>query len=204
MAEKEDLRSIYAATQSVYERRALDFDETRARDGREHKWLEMFTEALPPGGHILDLGCGTGEPISAWLIDQGFCLTGVDYSEPMLSIARERYPGAAWVLNDMRNLTIEGQFDGIISWHGSFHLTMEEQRRLLARLSELLKPNGTLMLTTGYDAGEVTGTVGGETVYHASLAPEDYRCALETVGFSDIQHFLDSGEDEPTVLLARR
>ena len=52
------------------------------------------------------------------------------------------------------------------------------------------------MLTIGNKAGEVTGQVGGETVYHASLAPDEYREILESLGFPDI--VIDS------VLLAKK
>ena len=199
-----DLRKIYHETRSIYDANAAEFDKNRARDGRETEWLEKFIETIPAGGHILDLGCGTGEPIAAWMIARGFRVTGVDYSESMLEIARERYPGAAWVLNDMRNLTVSGPFNGIISWHGSFHLTQDEQRTLIPRLAELLEAGGTLMLTTGAASGEATGSVAGNTVYHASLAPEEYRERLQVSGFSNIQQFLEHDVDGPFVLLARR
>lgn len=195
---------IRAQTQNVYERSAEQFDRDRARDGREDIWLERFTENLLEGAHILDLGCGSGEPIAAWLLGHGYRVTGVDYSEPMLKIARERLPGAAWVLNDMRDLTIDGAFDGIISWHGSFHLSQDEQRKLIPKLAKLLNPGGALMMTIGPEDGEVTGTIGGETVYHASLHPDEYRARLEALGFTEItlENSLDDGG--PFVLLARK
>ena len=195
---------IYANTQSVYERRAKHFDATRVRDGREQKWLEMFVETVPAGGSILDLGCGTGEPIASWLIKRGFRVTGIDYSEPMLAMARERFPGETWAHGDMRDLQVSGPFNGIISWHGSFHLTADEQRALIKKLAQLLDARGSLMLTTGPAAGEATGTVGGETVYHASLAPEAYRDLLEREGFTEIHHHTDDEAEGPFVLRARR
>ena len=204
MTAGENFQKIYFETQSVYQRCAKQFDQDRSREGRENEWLETFARSLPPAGHILDLGCGSGEPIAAWLLANGFQVTGVDYAESMLAIARKRFPGSAWVLNDMRDLTITGPFDGVISWHGSFHLTQDEQRALLPKLSKLLKPSASLMLTTGPVAGEVTGTVAGETVYHASLNPGEYKSLLETEGFCDIQHNCEHQTDGPFVLFARR
>lgn len=204
MVGKSEYDKARSQTKSVYERQANQFDKDRARDGREDHWLDLFIQTLPAHGSVLDLGCGTGEPISSWLISRGFAVTGIDYSEPMLSIARKRFPGSAWLLNDIRDLTVSGLFDGIISWHGSFHLTQDEQRKLIPKLSSLMKPAGTLLLTTGPSAGEATGTVGGETVYHASLDPEEYRDLLLAQGFSEIQHGDDDSTDGPVVLLARR
>jgi len=194
---------IYASTRGVYQCKAAQFDTDRARDGREEKWLEKFVEFIPEGGRILDLGCGTGEPIAAWLIDRGFNVTGVDYSEPMLKIARRRFPGSAWVLNDMRDLCVSGPFHGIISWHGSFHLSPPEQRVLIPKLAKLLAPDGALMLTIGTGEGEVTGTVGGETVYHSSLDPAEYRSLLEAEGAQNVTFHLEEPEG-PYVLLAKK
>ena len=70
----------------------------------------------------------------------------------------------------------------MIAWNSFFHLTQDEQRACLPRLANHLEPGGTLMVTVGPSAGEVTGTVEGETVYHASLSPAEYATRLEDAG----------------------
>lgn len=202
MTSPSDIDKARANTRAVYERQAQTFDTQRARDGRETKWLEAFVQTLPSGGHILDLGCGTGDPIAAWLIERGYKVTGVDYSEPMLEIAKARFPDETWLHQDMRALDLPEKFDGILSWHGSFHLGTDEQRALIPKLAAMLHRGGTLMLTIGHSEGDVTGTVGGETVYHASLDPDEYRTLLETEGFSQIIY--DENEGGPYVLLAKK
>jgi 2-polyprenyl-3-methyl-5-hydroxy-6-metoxy-1,4-benzoquinol methylase len=169
----------------------------------ERAWLDRFVARLRPGGRVLDAGCGAGEPIAAYLIDKGFDLTGVDASERMLDLCRSRFPGASWRRMDLRRLDLGSSFDGIISWDASFHLTQDEQRGFLRRCAELLTPGGALMLTIGHEAGEVLGVVEGEAVYHASLAAEAYREALEALGFCRIRMMLqDEDCDEHSVLLA--
>ena len=42
------------------------------------------------------------------------------------------------------------------------------------------------MLTIGDRDSEVTGTVEGSVVYHSSLAPEEYRHILNSIGFDKI------------------
>lgn len=205
MASPSDIEKARANTRAVYERQAQTFDTQRARDGRDNKWLEKFIQTIPDSGHILDLGCGTGEPIASWLIDRGYRLTGVDYSLPMLAITRERFQNGTWLHQDMRELDLTETFDAILSWHGSFHLGAEEQRALVPKLCSMLRPRGTLMLTIGNGEGEVTGTVGGETVYHASLDPAEYRALLEAKGFTEILFMSDGADDDgPYVLLARK
>ena len=185
---KVPMQLIKQQTQSVYQNRARDFDQERSRSLMEKSWLDSFLIDLPRGGSILDLGCGSGEPIGAHLIQQGFALTGIDYASAMIDIARERFPGQNWLVHDLREPVPGGPFDGVVSWNGFFHLSPDEQVLALPTIAAQVKIGGNLMLTVGHEMGEVTGTVAGETVYHASLAPEQYHAALSEVGFSDI-HF---------------
>jgi ubiquinone/menaquinone biosynthesis C-methylase UbiE len=48
----------------LYERHALDYDNDRSRFLQEKAWLDRFLSHIPSGGHILDVGCGMGEPIA--------------------------------------------------------------------------------------------------------------------------------------------
>ena len=151
---------------------------------------------------MLDLGCGSGEPVGGWLLKNGFAVTGVDVAPGMIALARAAHPGAEWIVADMRELSELGRFDGILSWDGSFHLSRDEQRRALPQFAALLRPGGTMMLTVGPDDGEVTGTVGEETVYHASLSRDEYAALLEPL-FATVSHDpFDSDPDGRHILLA--
>ncbi len=167
-------------TRAVYDQNARAYDRERGKTLFEARWLTRFSDTLPRKGKVLDLGCGTGQPIAAWLIAEGFRYTGADFSDPMLAIARARWPDQDWRTADMRTLDLGETFDGIIAWNSFFHLTPDEQRTTLPRLAQHLNPGGRLMVTTGPMAGETTGTVAGETVYHASLSPAEYATLLET------------------------
>ena len=106
---------------------------------------------------------------------------------------------------DMRYFDLPDRFDGILGWDSFFHLTRDEQRSVLPRLARHLKPHGALMLTIGPEDGEVTGRVGGEPVYHASLSPDAYQAILERLGLS-LERLVaeDPDCDMHTVLLARK
>lgn len=202
---RRDLESVRQATQRVYECKALGYDARRARIFFEKGWLDRFLEQVPPGGHLLDLGCGAGEPIAAYILEQGFELTGIDYSPAMITMARARFPQASWHVQDMRALTLDSVFDGAISWDGSFHLSPEEQRALIGDLGPRLKSGAPLMLTIGPGEGETVGTVEGEPVYHASLSETGYRTALEQAGFDMTSHVTDDVEcDLHSVLFATK
>ncbi len=193
------------ATREVYERQAAAYDAQRSRALFEARWLARFAGCLPAGGRVLDLGCGAGEPIARWFIAEGFRVTGVDFAEAMLDIARTRWPEGDWRQGDMRELDLGARFDGIVAWDSFFHLTPDEQRVCIGQMARHLEPGGTLMMTVGPMAGEVTGHVGGEPVYHASLSPAGYAVCLEENGLR-LTGFLaeDAEADRHSVLMARK
>ena len=166
-------------TRDVYEKNAAGYDRNRARAFFEARWLSRFADSIPHGARVLDLGCGAGEPIAAWLMGEGFHLTGVDFSDAMLEIARSRWPNGDWRKADMRTLNLGDRFQGIIAWNSFYHLTQDEQRACIPLLSRHLQPGGILMLTVGPKDGVVTGTVEGDTVFHASLSAAEYTARLE-------------------------
>jgi cyclopropane fatty-acyl-phospholipid synthase-like methyltransferase len=181
-----DLNAAREQTQAVYERRAMAWHRNRLRDLNERKWIDRFLQGLGPAGRLLDLGCGSGDPIGGYLLSLGHSLVGVDYSESMIALARKTYPAAEWHVQDMRCLDVAGPFDGILSWDGFFHLSPEEQRALLPWLAAMIRPGGALLMTVGPGEGAVTGSVEGEAVYHASLSPAEYTDTLSVLGFADI------------------
>jgi len=191
-------------TIAVYEKHARRWDKHRSRLLREKAWLKKFTQSLPSGASILDAGCGAGEPISRFLIEQGFSVTGIDSSESMIGICTARFPKEAWLVMDMRGFLLDRQFDGIVAWDSFFHLKPDEQRNTLRRFSQYLSPGGALMLTVGHEAGEVIGEVAGEAVYHSSLSPEEYKRILSSAGFQNIEIVLKDESCDRTVLLARK
>lgn len=200
-----NLSVLAAATRKIYDRNAERFDTERPKRLHERPWLDRFRVRLPHRATILDLGCGAGDPIAAWFTRCGFHVTGVDFSSSMLAIARRRFPAGDWRQADMRTLDLPERFDGIIGWNSFFHLVPDEQRVTLPRLATHLEPGGALMLTIGPEAGEVTGQVGGERVYHSSLAPGEYEAILAGLGLRVLQLTKEDPDcDRQTVLLAQR
>jgi SAM-dependent methyltransferase len=191
----------------LYERKAHDWAADRRRQGRffEQGWLDRFLSHAAPGGSILDIGCGFGAPIAAYLIAQGFQVTGVDSSPTMISLCQRDFPDHDWRVADMRNLALGRPFGGILAWDSFFHLTFDDQRRMFPIFAAHAAPGAPLMFTSGPDHGEAIGNLHGEPLYHASLAPDEYRALLAANGFTVI----DARMNDPdcgghSIWLARR
>jgi SAM-dependent methyltransferase len=171
------------AVVDLYERHAPTYDRDRSRSLQERGWLDRFLGHVRPGGTVLDLGCGMGEPIARYLIDDGFRIVGIDASASMIALCRARFPDAEWLVADMRQLEIGRRFDGILAWDSFFHLGMDDQRRMFRRFAAHARRGAPLMFTTGPAEGEAIGTCGDEPLYHASLGPEEYDRLLAAHGF---------------------
>jgi SAM-dependent methyltransferase len=176
---------------AAYNRIAAWFDGKRTRALIERPYLDYLAQALKPGASILDLGCGSGEPILRFFLERRFAVTGVDASAAMIDIAARRFPGTRFLVNDMRRLALNETFDAVIAWHSLFHLAHADQRAMFATFAACLHPGGLLMFTSGSEHGEVWSDNGGESLYHASLSLEEYRHLLQTHGFHVVQHVRD-------------
>lgn len=167
----------------VYEENAEAFGEQRGKDLFEKKWLNKFISLLSKEDSVLDVGCGTGDPIAKYLIENGLKLTGTDYSEKMIEMAKRNFPESEWLVQDMRELAFPKKFKGIIAWNSFFHLNYKEQVDALKDFSECLDSAGVLMFTAGPEHGDVGGQVNGKAVHHWSLSLEEYQTQLELLGF---------------------
>jgi SAM-dependent methyltransferase len=121
---------------------------------------------LSPDAAILDLACGPGRHLRA-LEARGFHPVGLDLSAPLLRRARRRAPGCRVLRGDMRRLPLRGgSLHLVTSFFTSFGYfeTEEEDRRVLAEIRRVLRPDGHFLLDF----------LNADAV-RASLTPEDTR-----------------------------
>jgi SAM-dependent methyltransferase len=162
----------------LYEAHAREFDRDRGRSLMERSYLEDMVARLRPGARVLDLGCGAGDPIARFFIERGFELTGVDAAPAMIAICQQRFPGTIWAVADMRDLVLPVRFDAIVAWDSFFHLSREEQRAMFPVFGRHIARHGLLLFTSGPRDGEAIGDLYGNPLFHASLAPDEYRRLL--------------------------
>ena len=190
---------------NLYQRHAEAFYQQRSRTLFEQRWLDKLLVAMESPGRMLDLGCGNGQPIADYFIQQGCALTGVDGALAMLARAREHFPQQRWLHHDMRTLNLAETFDGLIAWDSFFHLTQDDQRRMFPIFARHSHPGSVLMFTSGTGHGIAMGEFEGEPLFHASLAPDEYRELLAEHGFAVLEMKMEDPEcGGHTVWLAKR
>ncbi len=145
--------------------------------------LKALARTLPPGACVLDVGCGHGIPVSRFLVEQGFRVTGLDSSPEMIARYRVAVPGAEARCEDVRSASFEpASFDAVVAWGVLFHLSPADQVAVLQSVSGWLRPSGRLLFTSGDTAGEAVGTMDGVAFRYDSLGVPGYRRALEQAG----------------------
>lgn len=188
----------------LYERHAHAFDRDRGRSLFEKSWLDRFLALAGSGAAILDLGCGSGEPLAAYLIAEGAHVTGVDSAPTLIGLCRARFPDHGWIVADMRGLDLGRRFAGILAWDSFFHLDHDDQRRMFAVFRRHAEPGAALIFTSGPAHGTAIGSYQGEPLHHASLDADEYRRSLDENGFDVVAHAVEDPEcGGHTVWLAR-
>jgi len=109
--------------------------------------IATLKEHLPPGGTVLDVGCGNGI-ISRGVGREGFQVFGIDISDKAIEKARSltTLPNVKFEQISAEQLVADGnRYDAVICSEVLEHLNQPE--KLLKVLYESLTPNGVLIVT---------------------------------------------------------
>lgn len=188
-----------------YERHAAAWAADRAALGWNDKpWHDRFIACLAKGATVLDLGCGPGVPVARHMAAHGLKITGVDLSPTFISLCRERLPEQEWILADMRKLSLDRRFDGMLAWDSFFHVKHDDQRLMFDVFAAHAAPGAVLMFNAGPAHGEGVGSYRGDPLYHASLDPAEYARLLDRNRFDILAHVVeDPNAGGRTAWLAR-
>jgi SAM-dependent methyltransferase len=178
-----------------YEKHAAAWDRDRQNSTWNDKvWHDRFIDRLGKDARVLDLGCGSGQPVAQLMVERGLRVVGVDSSPTLISFCRDRLPDQEWIAADMRQLALGRSFDGILAWDSFFHLDHDDQRRMFAIFAAHATAGTLLMFNTGPQHGEGIGEYRGDPLYHASLSPAEYDALTACFGFRVLQHVANDTE----------
>jgi ubiquinone/menaquinone biosynthesis C-methylase UbiE len=121
------------------------YDTTRRADPYLTERL-LHLLGRPKGAAVLDIGCGTGNYTIA-LQAKGHVLTGVDPSERMLVVARDKSDTIHWIAGRVEALPFDdASFDGAIATLTTHHWSDMEQG--FREVRRVLRPGAVLVLLT--------------------------------------------------------
>lgn len=130
---------------------AYDFDKiARTYDrlnrlmtlGLDRRWRKRALRGIQ--GNVLDVACGTGD-MAVSLVERGYTVTGVDISEEMLAIARQKAPMVTFMIADAEHLPFpDASFDAVTCAFGVRNFVHLEQG--LSEMLRVLKPGGRMVI----------------------------------------------------------
>lgn len=148
------------------------------------KYVDLLLGELEPGAEVLDLGCGTGEPVARYLLGRGFRVLCVDESAAMLEIARRVVPAAELMRADMCELEPGRLFAAAVAWDSVFHVERSRHATVFERLAALLTPGAPLLLSAGGSGHEgFTSEMYGHDFFYSGHDPEETLRLLGAAGF---------------------
>lgn len=171
---------------SGYDRMAdryLEWGSEIDADPRD-RMLAAFSDGLPAGARVLDLGCGAGIP-STLELARRFNVVGVDISGAQLERARTNVPEAEFILADFADLHFpERSFDGVVGLYAVSHVPREQHAQLFADVFNWLTPGGLFLVTLGAaDSPDWTGDWLGEPMFFSSHDADTNRRLVREAGF---------------------
>ncbi len=142
--------------------------------------IRTFCKLLPANARILDIGCGTGRPIDAYLSRKGYSVVGIDSSERMIQAALAcQLPNATFLVGDFMDFTAPEPFDAVIAFDSLWHIEESKQACLYPSVSSLLRPNGYFLFTHGKRRGTVRGTMFAHQFAYSALDAEEVKKLLQ-------------------------
>ena len=162
--------------------------------------LRGFLALLPPGGSILELGCGAGNH-SAVMLEAGFQVRPTDGSPEMAEIASRRlgHPVEAMRFDE---LSEDEAYDGVWASACLLHVPRGELADILLKIHHALKPAGVFYASFKVGEGDGRDTLGR---YYNYPSPQWLQAVYAEAGpwsslASDTSE-IKSFDDEPATML---
>lgn len=171
-------KHFYAAHAKEYENKTKDLPPV--------DFLRRFMMHVCKDGNVLEIGCAFGRDCVT-LVDNGFTVTGLDYSDEFLKRAKEVAPGAAFLKQDIRELSLPANsFNGVYSNLTFLHLTKKELPSALHNVHSALRLEGIFAISMKEGIGEgliKDARYEGEEKYFAYYEKTELEKNITDAGF---------------------
>lgn len=156
--------------------------------------VRAWARTLPNGAAVIDLGCGSGFPLTEVLVAEGLDVFAVDAAPSFVEAFRQNLPHTPVACEAVQDSAFFGRtFDGVLAWGLLFLLSAEDQRRLFPCIAEILAPGGRLLFTSPAEAVVWKDAMTG--LESRSLGAEEYRRLLSALGLPVKSEYEDEGQN---------
>jgi len=154
--------------------------------------IREWSQTLPPGSSILDLGCGHGIPISQTLIEAGFAVYGVDASPTLVQNLRDQFPNATVECSAVEDSNFfHRTFDGIVAVGLIFLLPPDVQSAVIQKAAKSLTSDGKFLFTSPKEVVTWRDSLTGRE--SVSLGADRYHQILRDAGLVLVGELSDEG-----------
>ncbi len=162
-----------------------------------NSYLEDFCRCIKPGAHILDLGCGSGEPIDRYLSKRGFEVSAIDECADFINYAQNlQLDNVTFKVADILKLKSNEMYDAIILHDVLWHFPHQDQLKLLQEIYLMLNEGGRCLFTHGKSYGVIKGEMFKNEFIYYGFEEIKLRSYIEELGFKIDRWELDHYENE--------
>lgn len=156
--------------------------------------IRTWSATLSPGASILDLGCGSGVPVSTTLAELGFRVHGIDASPSLVAEFRRQLPQAPVACEAAESSRFfDTSFDAVVAIGLLFLLPEEVQKAIIRKVAGALTGGGRFLFTAPHPRCEWDDIMTGRI--SVSLGARDYEDELERAGLRLSASYMDEGEN---------
>lgn len=169
------------------------------------EYVERAIQRVENKNKALDVGCGSGGKIMDTVLESGFCLTALDPSEGMVSIAKRTYRDVHFVNTDILSWESEDRFDLIVAWDSIFHAPCAQQKPILEKMCRHLSPAGVLLFTGSHSHGDIIGEdMNGVGFEYGSLHYFEFLRIIENCGCDFVIMERDQSDPAHVVYMCKK
>ena len=177
-------------TEHAYNNSAEKYDSKFSSYEIYLKRITEFASSINKNSSVLDIGCGPG--INAEIFtSHGHTVTGIDFSEKMITLAGERCPAGKFMVKNAADPDTDEKYDAICLSFIIVHLDDKETDGLIKKLSSIINPGGYVYISfmTGKAAGYEKTSFSDDEIFFNYYSPEKIEKLFAAEGFIKIKDF---------------
>ena len=141
-------QDVFIPTAEFYDSMGADYESAFGHDTGLHIFIQKALTFFPPYSKVLDVGCGTGTPVSTTVAAHGHKVIGIDVAPAMVDLTRKAVPGGDFEVANMLEYVPKEMMNVLLNILSLFLLSRKEMEIMSGKWAEWLLPGGILCICT--------------------------------------------------------